>query len=89
MLVAINPTTNDAGESLCSLQFASRVRGIELGAASRNVTNTSDVRQLQTQLGTVQAKCSTLQSRNDFLSEQVFQLQEHIANEQVLPPLRR
>lgn len=35
MFVQISPNENDLGETLCSLNFGSRVRGIELGPAQR------------------------------------------------------
>jgi kinesin family member C2/C3 len=35
MFFQINPNENDVGETLCSLNFASRVRGIELGQAKK------------------------------------------------------
>ncbi|XP_071689031.1 kinesin-like protein KIN-14Q [Rutidosis leptorrhynchoides] len=37
MLVQISPSENDLSESLCSLNFASRVRGIELGPAKKQI----------------------------------------------------
>ncbi|XP_058722750.1 kinesin-like protein KIN-14Q [Vicia villosa] len=35
MFVQISPNENDLGETICSLNFASRVRGIELGPAKK------------------------------------------------------
>ncbi|XP_023514385.1 kinesin-like protein KIN-14Q isoform X1 [Cucurbita pepo subsp. pepo] len=37
MFVQISPNENDLNETLCSLNFASRVRGIELGPAKRQL----------------------------------------------------
>lgn len=37
MFVQISPSDNDVSETLSSLNFASRVRGIELGPAKKQV----------------------------------------------------
>ncbi|KAL1219870.1 Kinesin-like protein KIN-14Q [Cardamine amara subsp. amara] len=40
MFVQISPNENDQSETLCSLNFASRMRGIELGSAKKQLDNT-------------------------------------------------
>ncbi|CAN8239468.1 unnamed protein product [Cochlearia groenlandica] len=40
MFVQISPNEKDVSETLCSLNFASRVRGIELGPAKKQLDNT-------------------------------------------------
>ena len=37
MIVQSSPLARDVAESLCSLQFASRARDVELGQAKKNV----------------------------------------------------
>ena len=50
MFVNVGPSEADAGESVCSLSFAARVRGVELGAVRRNIDAAADVRALQEQV---------------------------------------
>ncbi|XP_022717521.1 kinesin-like protein KIN-14Q [Durio zibethinus] len=44
MFVQVSPHENDLGETLCSLNFASRVRGIELGPAKKQMDNSDLLR---------------------------------------------
>ena len=50
MLVNVNPTEADAGETACSLGFASRVRGVELGPAKKHIEAGAEVQELKGQL---------------------------------------
>ncbi|KAM1244483.1 hypothetical protein ACFX1X_036270 [Malus domestica] len=47
MFVQISPNENDVSETLCSLNFASRVRGIELGPAKRQLDTSELLRYKQ------------------------------------------
>ncbi|KAH9723813.1 kinesin-like protein KIN-14Q [Citrus sinensis] len=47
MFVQISPNENDLSETLCSLNFASRVRGIELGAAKKQLDTSELLRYKQ------------------------------------------
>ncbi|KAK1353886.1 kinesin-like protein KIN-14Q [Heracleum sosnowskyi] len=47
MLVQISPNENDLSETLCSLNFASRVRGIELGPARKQFDSTELIKYKQ------------------------------------------
>ncbi|KAK7324407.1 hypothetical protein VNO77_27943 [Canavalia gladiata] len=47
MFVQISPNENDLSETICSLNFASRVRGIELGPAKKQLDTTELLRHKQ------------------------------------------
>ena len=55
MFVCCSPSEGNAAETVCSLNFASRVRGVELGAARRNVVadsgNSQAVKELKAAVG--------------------------------------
>lgn len=50
MFVQISPSDKDLGETLSSLNFASRVRGIELGPAKKQL-DTSELQKLKAMVG--------------------------------------
>ena len=54
MLVNVNPTEADAGETVCSLGFAARVRGVELGPAKKHIESGAEVQELRSQLAALQ-----------------------------------
>ncbi len=56
MLVAASPDAADAGETACSLAFAARVRGVELGAARRQLDAGGDAAALRAELAALRAQ---------------------------------
>lgn len=48
MFIQISPNESDLSETLCSLNFASRVRGIELGPAKKQLDTTELLKYKQT-----------------------------------------
>ena len=56
MVVNAAPEERNAGETLCSLQFAARVRGVELGGAKRTVESGSEIRGLTEELARLKAQ---------------------------------
>ncbi|KMS98078.1 hypothetical protein BVRB_4g095910 [Beta vulgaris subsp. vulgaris] len=47
MFLQISPNENDLNETICSLNFASRVKGVELGPAKKQLDNTEFLRYKQ------------------------------------------
>ncbi len=64
MLVNVNPTESDAGETACSLGFASRVRGVELGPAKKHIEAGAEVQELKGQLDALRQQVIGLQKRH-------------------------
>jgi len=62
MVVNVSPNTYDVGETTCSLNFASRVRGVEMGPAKRHVeSNVSEVQKAKMQAADLKAQVEELQ----------------------------
>lgn len=56
MLVNVAPGDDNASESLCSLQFAARVRGVELGPSKRNVESGAELKGLREEVQRLKAE---------------------------------
>lgn len=54
MFVNASPAEEDAPETACSLAFASRVRGVELGRPKKHVEPGQEVRALRGEISTLQ-----------------------------------
>ncbi|KAK7258858.1 hypothetical protein RIF29_24446 [Crotalaria pallida] len=97
MFVQISPSTEDLGETLCSLNFATRVRGIESGPARKQADLTElfkykqmaekvkheekETRKLQENLQTLQMRLATREYACRNLQEKVRDLENQIAEE--------
>ncbi|CAJ1931207.1 unnamed protein product [Sphenostylis stenocarpa] len=56
MFVQISPSDQDVGETLSSLNFATRVRGVELGPVKKQI-DTSELQKLKTMLEKARSDC--------------------------------
>lgn len=72
MFVQISPSENDLGETLSSLNFATRVRGVELGPAKKQV-DTAELQKLKTTL-------DKARQESRFKDESLKKLEENIQN---------
>ena len=64
MIVNVSPDNYDIGETTCSLNFASRVRGVEMGPAKRHVeSNVSEVQKAKMQAQDLKAQVEELQEQ--------------------------
>jgi len=63
MLVNVAPTVSDVQETACSLQFASRVRRVELATARKSSDRDAEIEKLRQQVKQMQQQLSAL-SRN-------------------------
>ena len=63
MITQISPTENDVSETMCTLQFASRVKGVELGAAKKHRSskgNKAEEMQLKQDLSCMESEHTAL-----------------------------
>ena len=60
MIVNVSPEAASAAETLCSLNFAARVRGIQLGPAKRKLEPGSQLGHLRQQIAGLQAQAMSL-----------------------------
>ncbi|XVF41935.1 hypothetical protein PTKIN_Ptkin01aG0320600 [Pterospermum kingtungense] len=97
MFVQISPSTADLGESLCSLNFASRVRGIESGPARKQVDLTElykykqmaekfkhdekETKKLQDNVQSLQLRLAAREHICKSLQEKVRDLENQLAEE--------
>ncbi|RDY13258.1 Kinesin-like protein KIN-14S, partial [Mucuna pruriens] len=97
MFVQISPSAADLGETLCSLNFASRVRGIESGPARKQVDHTEllkykqmaeklkqdekETKKLQDNLQIFQLRLAAREHHCRTLQEKVRDLENQIAEE--------
>ncbi|XP_061343234.1 kinesin-like protein KIN-14R [Gastrolobium bilobum] len=56
MLVQISPSDQDLGETLSSLNFATRVRGVELGPVKKQI-DTSEIQKMKAMLEKARSEC--------------------------------
>ena len=70
MVVNVNPTESDAGETACSLGFASRVRGVELGPARKHIEAGAEVQELKAQLDALRQQVIELQKQDEHIHKQ-------------------
>ena len=74
MIVNVNPSSEAASETLCSLNFATRVRRVELGKASGKTTSGASLQEVKAARGAeerAQAELSTTQGRVSVLEREV------------------
>lgn len=57
MFVQISPSEQDLGETISSLNFATRVRGIELGPAKKQI-DTSELQKMKVMVSTSNSNLS-------------------------------
>ncbi|KAI3849682.1 hypothetical protein MKW98_026596 [Papaver atlanticum] len=83
MFVQISPSENDLGETLSSLNFATRVRGVELGPAKKQV-DTAELQKLKTMLDKARQESRSIDESLKKLEENIQNLEFKVRSEDQL-----
>ncbi|KAK9820101.1 hypothetical protein WJX72_006155 [[Myrmecia] bisecta] len=71
MFVNANPTEENAAETACSLHFAARVRGVELGPAKRHVEAGAEIRELRAEMAALRHEVSSIEEERRRLADKL------------------
>uniref|UniRef100_A0A0A9BAR4 Kinesin-like protein n=1 Tax=Arundo donax TaxID=35708 RepID=A0A0A9BAR4_ARUDO len=86
MFVQISPNADDVSETLISLEFASRVRGIELGHARKQIGGQEDCKNKDAQIKSMEKRIQSLEAENNTKDLKIKMLESMLHRNQLSSP---